>query len=143
MQFLIDYDSKEGKMGNEAVVLEHRGRIDALCERYIAYTDELLSEGLQPQNVMASVRIYKGKVLQYNPYQIEALARLYFLTGLSGQSDKQEEYFIKIKQYLTKSFQDNPENGRRFLENLLSLQSANFDHTVLVNRLAQELNIYL
>ncbi|MGB1050380.1 MAG: hypothetical protein ACPGYF_00355 [Chitinophagales bacterium] len=143
MQFLIDYDSKEGKMGNEAVVLEHRGRIDALCERYIAYTDELLSEGLQPQNVMASVRIYKGKVLQYNPYQIEALARLYFLTGLSGQSDKQEEYFIKIKQYLTKAFQDNPENGRRFLENLLSLQSANFDYTVLVNRLAQELNIYL
>ena len=81
--------------------------------------------------------------MQYNPYQIEALARLYFLTGLSGQSDKQEEYFIKIKQYLTKAFQDNPENGRRFLENLLSLQSANFDYTVLVNRLAQELNIYL
>ena len=143
LQFLIDYDTKMGKMGDEAVVFEHRERIDALCERYIAYTDELLSEGLQPQNVMASVRIYKGKVLQYNPYQIEALARLYFLTGLSGQSDKQEEYFIKIKQYLTKSFQDNPENGRRFLENLLSLQSANFDHTVLVNRLAQELNIYL
>ena len=143
LQFLIDYDTKMGKMGDEAVVFEHRERIDALCERYIAYTDELLSGGLQPQNVMASVRIYKGKVLQYNPYQIEALARLYFLTGLSGQSDKQEEYFIKIKQYLTKAFQDNPENGRRFLENLLSLQSANFDYTVLVNRLAQELNIYL
>ena len=143
MQFLIDYDSKAGKMGNEAVVLEHRERIDALCERYIAYTDEMLSEGLRPESVMASVRIYKNMVLQYNPYQIEALARLYFLTGLSGQSEKQEEYFVKIKDYLAKTFQDNPENGRLFLENLLSLQSVNFDYTILVNRLAQELNIYL
>jgi hypothetical protein len=143
MQFLIDYDSKVGKMDDEAVVSEHRGRIDALCEQYIAHTDEILSQGLQPQNVMASVRIYKNKVLQYNPYQIEALSRLYFLTGLSGQSEKQEEYFLKIKDYLTMTFQDNPENGRLFLENLLSLQSANFDYTVLVNRLAQELNIYL
>lgn len=143
MQFLIDYDSKTGKMGNEAIVLEHRERIDALCERYIAYTDEMLSEGLWPESVMASVRIYKNKVLQYNPYQVEALARLYFLTGLSGQSEKQEEYFLKIKDYLAKTFQDNPENGRLFLENLLSLQSVNFDYTILVNRLAQELNIYL
>ena len=143
MQFLIDYDSKAGKMGNEAVVLEHRERIDALCERYIAYTDEMLSEGLRPESVMASVRIYKNKVLQYNPYQVEALARLYFLTGLSGQSEKQEEYFLKIKDYLGKTFQDNPENGRLFLENLLFLQSVNFDYTILVNRLAQELNIYL
>ena len=143
MQFLIDYDSKLGKMDDEAVVSEHRKRIDALCERYIAYTDELLSQGLQPQSVMAAVRIYKNKVLQYNPYQIEALARLYFLTDLSGQSEKQEEYFLKIKDYLAKTFQDNPENGRLFLENLLSLQSVNFDYTVLVNRLAQELNIYL
>ena len=143
MQFLIDYDSKMGKMDDEAVVSEHRKRIDALCERYIAYTDELLSQGLQPQSVMAAVRIYKNKVLQYNPYQIEALARLYFLTDLSGQSEKQEEYFLKIKDYLAKTFQDNPENGRLFLENLLSLQSVNFDYTVLVNRLAQELNIYL
>ena len=143
MQFLIDYDSKAGKMGNEAVVLEHRERIDALCERYIAYTDEMLSEGLRPESVMASVRIYKNMVLQYNPYQIEALARLYFLTGLSGQSEKQEEYFVKIKDYLAKTFQDNPENGRLFLENLLSLQSVNFDYTILVNRLAQELSIYL
>ena len=143
MQFLIDYDSKMGKMDDEAVVSEHRKRIDALCERYIAYTDELLSQGLQPQSVMAAVRIYKNKVLQYNPYQIEALARLYFLTDLSGQSEKQEEYFLKIKDYLAKTFQDNPENGRLFLENLLSLQSVNFDYTVLVNRLAQDLNIYL
>ena len=143
MQFLIDYDSKTGKMGNEAIVLEHRERIDALCERYIAYTDEMLSEGLRPESVMASVWIYKNKVLQYNPYQVEALARLYFLTGLSGQSEKQEEYFLKIKDYLAKTFQDNPENGRLFLENLLSLQSVNFDYTILVNRLAQELNIYL
>lgn len=143
MQFLIDYDGKTGKMGNEAIVLEHRERIDALCERYIAYTDEMLSEGLRPESVMASVRIYKNKVLQYNPYQVEALARLYFLTGLSGQSEKQEEYFLKIKDYLAKTFQDNPENGRLFLENLLSLQSVNFDYTILVNRLAQELNIYL
>ena len=143
MQFLIDYDGKTGKMGNEAIVLEHRERIDALCERYIAYTDEMLSEGLRPESVMASVRIYKNKVLQYNPYQVEALARLYFLTGLSGQSEKQEEYFLKIKSHLAKTFQDNPENGRLFLENLLSLQSVNFDYTILVNRLAQELNIYL
>lgn len=143
MQFLIDYDSKTGKMSNEAIVLEHRERIDALCERYIAYTDEMLSEGLRPESVMASVRIYKNKVLQYNPYQVEALARLYFLTGLSGQSQKQEEYFLKIKDYLAKTVQDNPENGRLFLENLLSLQSINFDYTILVNRLAQELNIYL
>ena len=143
MQFLIDYDGKTGKMGNEAIVLEHRERIDALCERYIAYTDEMLSEGLRPESVMASVRIYKNKVLQYNPYQVEVLARLYFLTGLSGQSEKQEEYFLKIKDYLAKTFQDNPENGRLFLENLLSLQSVNFDYTILVNRLAQELNIYL
>ena len=143
MQFLIDYDSKMGKMDDEAVVSEHRKRIDALCERYIAYTDELLSQGLQPQSVMAAVRIYKNKVLQYNPYQIEALARLYFLTDLSGQSEKQEEYFLKIKDHLTNAFQDNPENGRLFLENLLSLQSVNFDYTVLVNRLAQDLNIYL
>ena len=143
MQFLIDYDSKAGKMGNEAVVLEHRERIDALCERYIAYTDKVLSEGLRPENVMASVRIYKNKILKYNPYQVEALARLYFLTGLSGQSEKQEEYFLKIKDHLAKTFQDNPENGRLFLENLLSLQSVNFDYTILVNRLAQELNIYL
>lgn len=143
MQFLIDYDGKTGKMGNEAILLEHRERIDALCERYIAYTDEMLSEGLRPESVMASVRIYKNKVLQYNPYQVEALARLYFLTGLSGQSEKQEEYFLKIKDYLAKTFQDNPENGRLFLENLLSLQSVNFDYTILVNRLAQELNIYL
>ena len=143
MQFLIDYDSKMGKMDDEAVVSEHRKRIDALCERYIAYTDELLSQGLQPQSVMAAVRIYKNKVLQYNPYQIEALARLYFLTDLSGQSEKQEEYFLKIKDFFAKTFQDNPENGRLFLENLLSLQSVNFDYTVLVNRLAQDLNIYL
>ncbi|HAB90198.1 MAG TPA: hypothetical protein DCF84_06640 [Bacteroidetes bacterium] len=143
MQFLIDYDITVGKMDDEAVVSEHRGRIDALCERYIAHTDEILSQGLQPQNVMASVRIYKNKVLQYNPYQVEALSRLYFLTGLSGQSKKQEEYFLKIKDYLSMTFQDNPENGRLFLENLLSLQSVNFDYTILVNRLAQELNIYL
>ena len=102
-----------------------------------------MSEGLRPESVMASVRIYKNKVLQYNPYQVEVLARLYFLTGLSGQSEKQEEYFLKIKDYLAKTFQDNPENGRLFLENLLSLQSVNFDYTILVNRLAQELNIYL
>ena len=143
LQFLIDYDSKMGKMNDEEVVSAHRKRIDALCDRYIAYTDEVLSQGLQPQNVMASVRIYKNKVLQYNPYQVEALARLYFLTGLSGQSEKQEVYFLEIKAYLTKTFQDNPENGRLFLENLLSLQSVNFDYTELVNRLASELNIYL
>lgn len=143
MQFIIDYDRKTGKMEDEAVVSEHRERIDALCQGYIDYTDEILSQGLQPQNVMASVRIYKNKVLQYNPYQIQALARLYFLTGLSGQLEKQEEYFLKIKDYVSKTFQDNPENGRLLLENLLSLQSVNFDYTDLVNGLAQELNIYL
>ena len=143
MQFIIDYDRKTGKMDDEAVVSEHRERIDALCQGYIDYTDEILSQGLQPQNVMASVRIYKNKVLQYNPYQIQALARLYFLTGLSGQPEKQEGYFLKIKDYVSKTFQDNPENGRLLLENLLSLQSVNFDYTDLVNGLAQELNIYL
>ena len=163
MQFLIDYDSKMGKMDDEAVVSEHMQRIDALCDRYIAYTDELLSQGLQPQNVMASVRIYKSKVLQYNPYHMEALARLYFLTGMSGQYEKQEEYYNIIQSSLTcglrddnkcpkiwlkrwydsRTFQVNPENARLFLENLLSLQSVNFDYTELVNRLAIELNIYL
>ena len=143
MQFLIDYDSKMGKMDDEAVVSRHRQRIDALCDRYIAFTDELLSQGMQPQNVMASVRIYKSKVLQYNPYHMEALARLYFLTGMSGQYEKQEEYYSNIQGSITRTFQDNPENARLFLENLLSLQSVNFDYTELVNRLAIELNIYL
>ena len=143
MQFLIDYDSKMGKMDDEAVVSKHRQRIDALCDRYIAFTDELLSQGMQPQNVMASVRIYKSKVLQYNPYHMEALARLYFLTGMSGQNEKQEEYYSIIQGSITRTFQDNPENARLFLENLLSLQSVNFDYTELVNRLAIELNIYL
>ena len=143
MQFLIDYDSKMGKMDDEAVVSKHRQRIDALCNRYIAYTDELLSQGMQPQNVMASVRIYKSKVLQYNPYHMEALARLYFLTGMSGQYEKQEEYYSIIQGSITRTFQDNPENARLFLENLLSLQSVNFDYTELVDQLAIELNIYL
>ncbi len=122
----------------------HYARLNRLCYQKILYADRLLSQG--PHNVMICVPFYKD-VADFkgdNIYRNDAIARLYVLNSLNGESDNRERRYQSLKNdLLEKKRAMKHEEVRQKLENLLSSQSVAFDFKDLVKRLANELDIYI